>query len=198
MNIPIPLDYLKSAKRWFGRSPEQLGRAEARALELAARREALAEDPNLMLDERATLGERLADRVAAYGGSWGFISLFGMFLLAWALLNTEVLGKTAFDPYPYIFLNLVLSMLAAIQAPVIMMSQSRLSTRDRQMAAHDYQVNLKAEIEIMALHEKVDSMRTEQLVSVVAHQQQQIALLTQLLEAIQSPKRTGPESNLDQ
>lgn len=96
-------------------------------------------------------------------------------------MNTAVLGNTAFDPYPYIFLNLVLSMVAALQAPVIMMSQNRQSATDRQMAAHDYEVNLKAEIEIMALHEKMDSLRSEQLVAMLAKQQEQIDLLTQLL-----------------
>ena len=97
------------------------------------------------------------------------------------MLNTEILGKTAFDPYPYIFLNLLLSMLAAIQAPIIMMSQSRLAMKDRQMATHDYEVNLKAEIEIMALHEKMDALRSDQLVTVIAQQQTQIDLLTRLL-----------------
>lgn len=188
MSSYTPLDYLKSASHWFGRSSDELGQAESKALDHAVRREAITEDPIRILEAHSTFGERLADRVAAFGGSWVFISIFGVVLLAWVTLNTELLGKTAFDPYPYIFLNLMLSMLAAIQAPVIMMSQNRLSIRDRQMATHDYEVNLKAEIEIMALHEKIDSMRTEQLVAVIAQQQKQIELLTGLVEAVSPPK----------
>jgi len=176
-----PLDYVKSASRWFGREATTFGDIERRALERATRREALTEDPNRKLAEQASFGDRLADQVASFGGSWPFIILFGAFLLIWTVLNTELLGKTAFDPYPYIFLNLILSMLAAIQAPVIMMSQNRQSTKDRQMAEHDYEINLKSEIEIMALHEKLDTLRSEQLVEMLAKQQQQITLLSELL-----------------
>jgi uncharacterized membrane protein len=111
-------------------------------------------------------------------------------LFLWIGVNTFVLRDRAFDPYPYIFLNLVLSMVAALQAPVIMMSQNRQSTTDRQMAAHDYEVNLKAEIEIMALHETMDSLRSEQLVLMLAKQQEQIDLLTLLLARRSS--RSGP------
>ncbi|PPE74913.1 hypothetical protein C3942_04345 [Solimonas fluminis] len=175
------LNYLDAAARWFGRSPDDLGEAERRALAHAARRQAATEDPNRLLDEQARFGERLADRVAAFGGSWLFISLFACFLLGWAVLNTEILGKTAFDPYPYVFLNLVLSMLAAVQAPLILMSQNRQSGKDRQMAAHDYEINLKSEIEIMALHDKLDALRLEQLAELVERQQKQIELLTEML-----------------
>ena len=114
-------------------------------------------------ESRLTFGERLADKVAEFGGSWMFIMLFGGFLAAWALLNTAVLHSRAFDPYPYVFLNLILSMVAALQAPVIMMSQNRQAARDREVAAHDYEVNLKAELEIMSLHEKLDDLRQRQL-----------------------------------
>ena len=97
---------------------------------------------------RLTFGERMADRVAEFGGSWTFISLFMVVLIGWALLNTDVLGASAFDPYPYVFLNLLLSMLAAIQAPIIMMSQNRQAARDRIAAARDYETNLRAERKI--------------------------------------------------
>ena len=177
-----PLNYLESAARWFGRDANDLDAAARKALARAQRRQTLTEDPNRKLDEQATLGERAADRVAQFGGSWTFIMIFGLFLLGWAALNTEILGPTAFDPYPYIFLNLMLSMLAALQAPIILMSQSRLAVKDRQMATHDYEVNLKAEIEIMALHEKLDAMRSEHLVTLVAQQQTQIEMLTRLLD----------------
>jgi len=187
MSAPKPLNYLDAAVRWFGRSNSELDRATRKALARAQQRQTLTEDPNRQIEAQTPLGARMADRVARFGGSWTFIALFAAFLLGWTLLNTELLGKTAFDPYPYIFLNLMLSMLAAIQAPVILMSQNRSAETDRQMAAHDYEVNLKSEIEIMALHEKLDAMRSQQLMTVINQQQAQIDLLTRLLE--QSGKR---------
>jgi uncharacterized membrane protein len=108
-------------------------------------------------------GARLADRVAAVGGSWGFISSFGFVLFGWMLINSPMLKSLGiqFDPYPFIFLNLMLSMLAAIQAPIIMMSQNRQGEKDRIAAKHDYQVNLRAEMEILLLHEKLEHMMGE-------------------------------------
>jgi len=120
-----------------------------------------AEDPTT----RPSLGARLADKVAAVGGSWGFIIGFSLVLFAWMLINSkalEHLGLT-FDPYPFIFLNLMLSMLAAIQAPVIMMSQNRQAAKDRLTEKLDYEINLRAELEIMRLHEKIDQMRISEL-----------------------------------
>ena len=105
--------------------------------------------------------EKLADRVAAIGGSWGFIIGFGLFLAAWAVLNTVVLAKNAFDPFPFIFLNLMLSMLAALQAPIIMMSQNRQAAKDRFEARLDYETNLRAESQIESLHEKIDALAAE-------------------------------------
>lgn len=109
-------------------------------------------------EERMTLGQRVADRVASFGGSWIFISIFGVFMLVWVTLNTTALFRNHFDPYPFILLNLFLSMIAAIQAPVIMMSQNRQSSKDRLKADLDYDVNLKAELEVAQLHRKVDNM----------------------------------------
>jgi len=185
MNRPMSLEYLQAAARWFGRQPDQLGASERKALQRAVERRTLIENPAERLDEHTTLGQRVADRVALLGGSWTFIAVFMLFLLAWIAFNTTVLGARAIDPYPFIFLNLVLSMIAALQAPVIMMSQNRQSTTDRQMAAHDYEVNLKAEIEIMALHEKMDALRTEQLATMLLQQQQQIDLLTRLISRME-------------
>ena len=129
------------------------------------------------------LGERLADRVARLGGSWSFILVFLTILVGWIVLNTEILGpRSAFDPYPYIFLNLLLSMIAALQAPVIMMSQNRQSEKDRRRAAYDYQINLKAELEIRELHAKLDQLREREWSSHVAMQQQQIEMLNRLLD----------------
>jgi uncharacterized membrane protein len=140
--------------------------------------------------EKLTPGQRLADRVASFGGSWPFIVLFLAALVAWIVVNTLILAKwdRTFDPYPYILLNLVLSMLAAIQAPVIMMSQNRHSEKDRIDAAHDYEVNLKAELEIMSLHQKLDMLRQEQWSELVAVQQDQIGILTQLMEDVRALK----------
>ena len=126
-----------------------------------------------------TFGQRAADAVASFGGSWTFVGLFAAVMLTWVGLNGVLLmarGKT-FDPYPYILLNLFLSMLAAIQAPVILMSQNRQSEKDRIGAEHDYEVNLKAEIEIMLLHEKLDALREQQWQELLAIQTQQLTLL---------------------
>ncbi len=176
------VDYQNSGRRWFGASESKmLDAAQRKVLDYASRRSALTEDPIVKLAQESTFGERLADAVARFGGSWTFILIFTAILLAWTLLNTEILGRTAFDPFPYIFLNLMLSMVAALQAPVIMMSQNRQSTKDRQMAAHDYEINLKAEIEILALHEKVDSLRQDQMMTLLTQQQAQIDMLQRLL-----------------
>jgi uncharacterized membrane protein len=130
--------------------------AAIRFLAGQVRRATPTPDVNRLFDERQTFGERLADKVAAIGGSWGFIVAFGLFLGAWAVLNTVVLVRHAFDPFPFIFLNLMLSMLAALQAPIIMMSQNRQAAKDRLEARLDYETNLRSEAEIAALHEKID------------------------------------------
>jgi len=169
------------ALHWLGRQIELLGESERKALEHVLLRRPISSDPVPKLHAPATRGERIADAVARLGGSWTFIGVFMLALLGWAVFNSPYFGTDSFDPYPFIFLNLLLSMLAALQAPVIMMSQNRQATIDRQMAAHDYEVNLKAEMEIMALHEKMDALRTEQLASMLAKQQEQIALLARLL-----------------
>jgi uncharacterized membrane protein len=120
------------------------------------RRAPRVRDVNEVFDQRLTFGDRLADRVAAIGGSWNFIIGFGLFMVAWAILNTVVLTRHPFDPFPFIFLNLMLSMLAALQAPVIMMSQNRQAAKDRLDMRLDYETNLRSEAEIASLHEKID------------------------------------------
>ncbi|HTT08470.1 MAG TPA: DUF1003 domain-containing protein [Gammaproteobacteria bacterium] len=115
-------------------------------------------NPNEVIEEKETFGNRIADRVAQFGGSWTFIGLFAAFLFVWTLINSFLLEQKAFDPYPYILLNLFLSMLAAIQAPVIMMSQNRTDAKDRIRSELDYKVNLKAELEITELLKKVDNL----------------------------------------
>ena len=127
----------------------------------------VSRDPNQIFDERRTFGDRLADRVASVGGSWGFIIGFSLFLVGWAGLNTFVLARHAFDPFPFIFLNLVLSMIAALQAPIIMMSQNRQAAKDRLEVRLDYETNLRAEAQIDTLHEKVDLL-TRQIELLIA------------------------------
>ena len=123
--------------------------------------------------------DRLADDVARVGGSWGFIFAFGAVLFGWMLLNSPVMKPlgVVFDPYPYIFLNLMLSTLAAVQAPIIMMSQNRSAAKDRLNAEHDYVVNLRAEVEILRLHDRLDDIETRQLATVLSQQAELLALL---------------------
>ncbi len=163
---------------------DKLSERERRVITRLAERSQISQDVSSAF-EKQTFGDRLADRVARFGGSWTFIILFLGTLVAWAVLNSIVLAwySTAFDPYPYIFLNLMLSMLAALQAPVILMSQNRQAARDRLAAGHDYEVNLKAELEIMGLHEKLDRIRSQHLEELLRTQQEQIGLLTQLTRA---------------
>jgi uncharacterized membrane protein len=125
------------------------------------RRASRMRDPNEMFNDGMTFGERLADRVAVIGGSWSFIIGFTVFLVGWAVLNTVVLAANAFDPFPFIFLNLVLSMVAALQAPVIMMSQNRQAAKDRFEARLDYETNLRAEAEITQLGEELAALREQ-------------------------------------
>jgi uncharacterized membrane protein len=130
-----------------------------------------------------TPGARAADAVARFGGSWFFIALFAATMIVWVALNSWLLAAAgkAFDPYPYILLNLILSMLAAIQAPIILMSQNRQSEKDRVDAEHDYEVNFKAELEIMLLHDKLDLLRDGQWRELLALQGEQLKLLQRLL-----------------
>ena len=151
-----------------------------------AKRLHVAQDVNVVVAERQTFGERLADRVAQLGGSWAFIMVFTGMLLAWVVVNTVVLARVGggFDPYPYIFLNLILSMVAALQAPVILMSQNRQAARDRLAASLDYEINLKAEVEIMSLHDKLDRIRLEHLEGMLSEQTQKIEELHKLMRAV--------------
>ncbi|GAA0865211.1 DUF1003 domain-containing protein [Sphingopyxis soli] len=151
--------------RLLGRPYDDLDLEESRVLQAIAARAPSSRDAADLGDAQASRGDRLADRVAAIGGSWGFITVFTLVLLGWMLLNSEVLQRfgLAFDPYPFIFLNLMLSTLAAVQAPIIMMSQNRQAAKDRLTASVDYEINLRAELEIMRLHEKLDQMRFHEL-----------------------------------
>ena len=149
-----------------------------------AQRTTIARNVAKEFDAKAAPGQRAADAVASFGGSWTFVGLFAAAMLLWVGLNAFLLMShgTTFDPYPYILLNLFLSMLAAIQAPVILMSQNRQSQKDRVHAEHDYEVNLKAEVEIMLLHEKIDQLRETQWEELLALQKEQLKLLANLIE----------------
>ena len=131
-------------------------------------------------EQKWSFGERLADKIATFGGSWVFLICFGVFLLVWVGMNSLVLLWRPLDPYPFIFLNLLLSCLAAIQAPIIMMSQNRQEAKDRVRSQHDYKVNLKAELEIRHLHEKVDHLLSHQWERLVQIQELQLELLSDL------------------
>ena len=155
------------SSRWLRRKAESLSELENRVLKSAIERQAVSRDTSESYARDQRFGDRIADGIARVGGSWAFILTFIAFLFVWTGINLWALGQDAFDPYPFIFLNLVLSMIAALQAPIIMMSQNRQTERDRIDASHDYEVNLKAEIEIMALHEKLDEMRHRQIVGLM-------------------------------
>ncbi len=154
-----------------------LDREVARSI---ARQDTIAMDTDSAFREERDLGARAADGVAAFGGSWSFIGLFAFVLVAWMAVNIAMGAAGAFDPYPFILLNLVLSCLAAVQAPIIMMSQKRQEAKDRLRSQSDYRVNLKAELEIRHLHDKIDHLLTRQWERLAEIQQLQIELMQEI------------------
>ena len=146
--------------------------------------ELLSKDINIEFDRKLTLGERLADKMAEYAGSWRFIGIFFGVLLLWIALNSIVLIWRPFDPYPFILLNLILSCIAAVQAPIIMMSQNRQESKDRLRSEYDYRVNLKAELEIRHLHEKMDHLLINQWQRLLEIQEMQMDLMGELSRRI--------------
>lgn len=175
---------LEFAKKCFHLGFDSLPEGEQKVVRHFADRLHISRNINHEFEGKLTFGQKIADRVATFGGSWTFIIIFGVILLCWILLNSFILARrgASFDPYPYILLNLFLSMLAAMQAPIIMMSQNRQAAKDRLDATHDYEVNLKAELEILSLHQKVDELREHKWTEMMLMQQEQIRLLTQLLK----------------
>jgi uncharacterized membrane protein len=161
----------------------RLSEREQRVILHIAMRLHIARNVNRVLEEQQTFGERLADPVAQFGGSWTFITISMGVLVAWVVVNTFDIDRFGggFDSYPYIFFNLILSMVAALQAPVILMSQNRQAARDRLAASLDYEINLKAEVEIMALHDKLDRIRIEYLEGLLHDQTQRFEELNTLL-----------------
>nr|WP_069608682.1 DUF1003 domain-containing protein [Leptospira tipperaryensis] len=138
--------------------------------------------------EKLSIGDRISDKVAKFGGSWSFIITFFLIMLGWILGNAAFLIRSPFDPYPFILLNLVLSCLAAIQAPIIMMSQNRQETKDRIRSENDYKVNLKAEIEIRTLHEKVDHLLLDQWSKMIQVQEIQMEILSEISSQLKNKK----------
>ncbi|WP_245846420.1 DUF1003 domain-containing protein [Prosthecobacter debontii] len=159
-----------------------LSHLDEEVLDSLHRHELLSERPldEQEEDQQQTLGQLLADKLAEFGGSWTFILFFAGVILVWILVNVTVLVNRAFDPYPFILLNLVLSCLASLQAPVIMMSQNRQEARDRKRAENDYKINLKAELEIRHLHDKIDFLLHQQTTRLMEVQQIQVELLREM------------------
>lgn len=151
--------------------------------------ELLSHDTESEFEQNLSFGDRLSDKIAEFGGSWRFIIFFFCVLMGWIIFNSIALLQKPFDPYPYILLNLVLSCLAALQAPVIMMSQNRQETKDRLRGIHDYKVNLKAELEIRHLHEKMDYLVLHQWQRLLEIQQIQIELMEEMAGRAREPKQ---------
>jgi uncharacterized membrane protein len=158
----------------------ELSALDNEVIESLHQHEILARNIAEQFERKLTFGERLSDRIASFGGSWRFIILFGVVLVLWIILNAALLLNRGFDPYPFILLNLILSCLAAMQAPIIMMSQNRAELRDRLRSENDYKINLKAELEIRHLHEKIDHLLRRQYNRLFEIQQIQVELLEEL------------------
>jgi len=157
-----------------------LSELEEQVLKSLEEHEILSSNIDAEFERRLTLGERLSDMLASFGGSWRFLLIFMGVIFGWVMLNAVVLASKTFDPYPYILLNLVLSCLAAVQAPIIMMSQNRQEDRDRMRGEQDYRINLKAELEIRLLHEKVDHLLAKQWQRFREIQEIQIEIMEEL------------------
>ncbi len=172
------------AEKLLGAAYDSLDDRTKKVARHIASRKHIARNTAKESDAGATPGQRAADAVASFGGSWTFIAIFALTLVAWIGSNSLILVQydKSFDPYPYILLNLFLSMLAAIQAPIILMSQNRHAEKDRLNAEHDYEVNLKAELEIMLLHEKLDLLREGQWGELLTIQKEQLRLLGDLID----------------
>ena len=164
----------------------ELGELEKDVLETIQNQETLSS--KIILEEASakfTYGQRLADKIASFGGSWKFITIFMVFIFIWMVINIVFLTSKAFDPYPFILLNLILSCLAALQAPVIMMSQNRQEEKDRERGKQDYMINLKSELEIRMLHEKLDHLIIHQQQELLNIQQVQVEMMKDIMAQLQ-------------
>jgi uncharacterized membrane protein len=184
----VPLEFVTEARTTYVQSVlkddlGELSTIEEQVIRSLAEHELLSRNFDEDFAEQRKLGDRVADRVAAFGGSWTFIGLFTLVLIAWVLVNALWLKSHAFDPYPFILMNLILSCIAALQAPIIMMSQKRTEVRDRARGENDYKINLKAELEIRHLHEKLDHLMNQQHTRLLEIQEIQLDLLEDLAAA---------------
>jgi len=183
----ISQDALKQFRQEYvetiiSREKGDLSKLDKEVVKSLVHNETLSKNINIQFDKKKTFGERIADKVAEFGGSWKFIGIFAAVIIIWVVINTIVLLNHPVDPYPFLLLNIMLSCLAAIQAPVIMMSQNRKEAKDRLRGENDYKVNLKAELEIRILHEKIDNL--------IQHQWQRLLEIQQLqLEMMEEKKR---------
>ena len=158
---------------------------ENKVLKSLQKNETISANLDTNVKEDFSFGQRLADKVASFGGSWKFIIIFGIALVVWMIVNVVFLASKAFDPYPFILLNLILSTIAALQAPVIMMSQNRQEEKDRERSKNDYMINLKSELEIRMLHEKVDYMLMNQQEHLMQIQQIQIDMMNDIIQQLE-------------
>lgn len=175
-------DLLKSDKG-------ELSEPENEVLENLKNNELISTNANDEFNEKWTFGERVADKLAAFGGSWAFLIVFTLFLAIWIAINSFVLFWKPVDPYPFILLNLLLSCLAAVQAPIIMMSQNRQEAKDRLRAKYDYQVNLKAELEIRLIREKLDHLMDKQCERLIQIQEIELEQLSELNKSKSNPAK---------
>jgi uncharacterized membrane protein len=170
----------------------QIEKLEAEVVKNISESEIISANSNVQYEKKYGIGDRISDKVAQFGGSWRFIISFFLVLLLWIVINSHVLLAKPFDPYPFILMNLILSCIAAIQAPIIMMSQNRIESKDRLKADNDYKVNLKAEIEIRTLHEKMDHLLLEQWSKMMEIQELQIDLLNEIRETAEKRNMRKP------
>jgi len=175
----------------------ELSDLENEVLESISKHEILSTQVDQEYESQLSFGQHLSDKIAQFGGSWRFIIFFGCIMTTWIIINSIVLFSKPFDPYPYILLNLILSSLAAIQAPIIMMSQNRQEAKDRVRISHDYQVNLKAELEIRQLHQKVDHLLSNQWERMIEIQEVQLELLSELRGLGIKSKIDEPDASLN-
>lgn len=173
------------AEQLLTHGEELLSERERRVLTRIAHRRSIVRNTHSDFEQSMSVGDRMADKVAAVGGSWSFVIGFGVCMAVWMLLNASW-WSFGWDPYPFILLNLILSTLAAVQAPIIMMSQNRQASKDRAQASMDYEINLKAELEIMALHEKLDRLRTDDIEAMLNRQQEELTLLRRAMERLEA------------
>ncbi len=166
----------------------ELSELEKDVLKSMTNHELISKQPDELDTNNNSFGENLADKVASFGGSWKFIMIFGVFIIIWMIINIIFLSEKGFDPYPFILLNLILSCLAALQAPVIMMSQNRQEDKDRERSKQDYMINMKAELEIRTLHEKMDHLVIQQQEELMKIQQIQLEMMEDIMEQLKELK----------